>query len=727
MTCLGRALTTVALLFILCPGVAAQQSADKRAKVGIALSGGGALGIAHVGVLRYLEEHRVPIDLIAGTSMGGLLGGLYATGHDASSLEHIVKTADWDDLLRSTPRYEDRSVSEKLEWNRITGVFSIPLRTGLALPGGINSAEPLVRLLSGETAAYWDVNNFDDLPIPFRSVATDLRLGKAVPLGDGRLPEALRATMAIPGIFTPIELNNQLLADGGLVNNLPTDVAKDMGADVVIGVALRLPVPEARELETLTGVLRQTMNIAVLENEKQNLSLANIPIIVQLANRSLMDFRNATALIDAGYQAAAAQQAALDKLALSPQEWDEHIRKRQARERTLPAEGQLLGVTAPHQGIEKNAASELARKTGGTVSRSELEAVLSGLTAATGLPNSFYGWHSDSSGRDGYQVKLETRRDSEIVLRPSFFYQLSAGEPSRATVRVVGTAVRKDAYKSRFLGGIYLGSNAAAYFEYYHPFGGSPYFIAPGIALERAHFSQYLGDNRTDETRTRFAGSLYFGIGTWRRVQLRVGARAGLDRYSKPVTFNEIETSDTEFANPEITGIINTQDSGRLPTRGLRVNAAAGWSFRENPYPYLEMNFDHFQPVGKNFSVFAIGRTDTSFGNKLGLYDQFTAGGLTQLDAYRYQEIRGDTLLMAGGGFLYRGLNPNESSLRPIFGSWYEAASVDWRTSNSQVKQSASLGVFAPTPIGIAGLTFSFDMKGSTRFRLSLGSFWNRP
>src|SRR4030095_14320138 len=118
----------------------------------------------------------------------------------------------------------------------------------------------------------------------------DLRLGKAVPLGGGLLPEALRATMAIPGIFTPIELNNHLLADGALVNNLPTDVAKTVrGADVVIGVALRLPVPDAQELDTLPGVLRQTMNIAVLENEKQNLTLADIPIIVQLANRSLMD------------------------------------------------------------------------------------------------------------------------------------------------------------------------------------------------------------------------------------------------------------------------------------------------------------------------------------------------------------------------------------------------------------------------------------------------------
>jgi NTE family protein len=727
MTCFGRALIIAALILpIGSPSISAPQTSEKRKTVGLALSGGGALGIAHVGVLRYMEEHRVPIDLIAGTSMGGLLGGLYATGHDADALAQIVKTADWDDLLRSTPRYEDRSVSEKLEWNRITGAYSIPLRTGFALPVGINSAEPLVLLLSGQTAAYWDVDDFDELPIPFRCVATDLQSGQAFILGEGRLPEALRATMAIPGIFTPVEWNNRLLADGGLVNNLPTDVAKSMGAGVIIGVTLRLPVPNAHELETLPSVLRQTMNISVLQNENRNLPIADIPITVQLATRSLMDFRNAQALMDAGYQAAAANQAALDKLALSPQEWEEHLRNRKARERTLPPAGKLVGVTAPHPGIQKNAASELARKTGDMVSRARLETALSGLTAATGLPNSFYGWHTEP-GRIGYQVKLETRRVNEVVLRPSLFYQLSDGEPSRAAVRVTGTAVRKDAYKSRFLGGISIGSNPAANLEYYHPFGGSPYFIAPGLALERAHFSQYIGDDRADSTRTRFSGSLYFGMGTWRRVQLRVGARAGVDRYNNPVPVGSIETSDTGFANPEVVGIINTQDSGGLPSSGTRVNASAGYSFRERPFPYLEMNFDHFQPVGKQFSAFAIGRTDTSMGKRLGFYDQFTAGGLTQLDAYRYQEIRGDTVLVAGGGILYRGMNPNQASFRPILGSWYEAASVDWRTSRSDFKQSATVGVFAPTPLGIAGLTFSMDLKGSTRFRLSLGSFWNRP
>jgi outer membrane protein assembly factor BamA len=355
-----------------------------------------------------------------------------------------------------------------------------------------------------------------------------------------------------------------------------------------------------------------------------------------------------------------------------------------------------------------------------------LQATIKGLMAATGLPSVVYGWHAEGE-RSGYQVEVETRSAREVLLRPSVFYQYSQDEPNRPTLKINASAVSKDSYKSRLLGTLFLGSNPALLLEYYRPFGGSPYFVAPGLVLERTSFSQYNGENRLDQTRKRFAGSLYFGIGTWRHLQLRAGARAGLDRYSAAVPVNGIEASDTGFANPEIIGIINTQDSGRLPTRGLRMNLAAGWSFRERSFPYLEVNFDHFQPVTRQISLFAMGRADTSMGKKLGFYDQFAGGGLGQLDAYRYQEIRGDTLLMAGGGFVYRGLNPKDAAFRPIFGSWYQAASTDPWTQSSQFKESATVGILTPTPLGLASLTFATDLRGSTRWRFSLGSFWNRP
>jgi NTE family protein len=720
----GRTLVFLTVVCLLAPQP--QMAQNPRPTIGIALSGGGALGLAHIGVLRYLEERRIPVDRIAGTSMGGLLGALYATGHNAADLERIVREADWEDLLRTTPRFEDRNVTEKQEWNRIAGSYAIPLGAGFTLPAGINAGQSLVSLLSGETAAYWDVRNFDDLPIPFRCVATDLASGEAVVLREGHLPQALRATMAIPGVFTPVHRNGRILVDGGLVNNFPADVARAMGSDVVIGVTLRVSPPDAQALRTLTDVIGRTVDIAVNQNESPRIPLADIRVAVQFENRKTMDFSDTASLIELGYRAAATHQAALDRLALSNEQWQQHQQTLKSRERPLPPDGPVASVSSEHPAIQRSAAEELSRKAGPVTSSDHLQATIKGLMAATGLPNVFYGWRAEGQ-RPGYEVEIETRQSREVLLRPSVFYQYSQNEPNRPALKVSATAMSRDSYKSRFLAALHLGSNPALLMEYYHPFGGSPYFVAPGVGLERTTFSQYAGESRLDQTRKRFAASLYFGVGTWRHLQLRAGARAGLDRYNAAVTVNGIETSDTGFANPEITAIVNNQDSGRLPTRGLRLNTAAGWSFRENSFPYLEMSSDYFHPVGATVSLFAMGRADTSMGRNLGFYDQFTGGGLVELDAYRYQEIRGDTVLMAGGGLLYRGFNPRGSAFRPIFGAWYQGAGTDTWTANSQFKKSATVGILTPTPLGLASLTFATDLRGSTRWRFSLGSFWNRP
>src|SRR4030095_6517035 len=158
----------------------------------------------------------------------------------------------------------------------ITGRYSLQLAKGFALPAGLNPAQSLVLLLSGETAAYADVQNFDNLPIPFRCVATDLLAGEAFVLNQGYLTKALRATMAIPGIFTPVDCDGHVLSDGGLVNNLPTDVAKAMGSEVIIAVTLRIAPIGAQDLYTLPNILRQTTNIAVVQNELRNLPLADL-------------------------------------------------------------------------------------------------------------------------------------------------------------------------------------------------------------------------------------------------------------------------------------------------------------------------------------------------------------------------------------------------------------------------------------------------------------------
>jgi NTE family protein len=177
----------IAIVFTCMPVVwiFARSTETAKPRIGLALGGGGALGFAHIGVLRFLEERRIPVHLIAGTSIGGLLAGLYATAHRSEDLDEIIREANWDDLLRMNPKFEHRPVVEKQDWNRVTGPWAFQLGDKLSLPAGINPGGPLALLLSRETLSYSDVHNFDDLPIPFRCVATDLISGEAVALGGG--------------------------------------------------------------------------------------------------------------------------------------------------------------------------------------------------------------------------------------------------------------------------------------------------------------------------------------------------------------------------------------------------------------------------------------------------------------------------------------------------------------------------------------------------------------
>src|SRR6476620_3733191 len=208
--------------------------APKRASIGLALEGGGALGLAHIGVLRWFEDHHIPVDYIAGTSMGGLVGGLYATGRSPRELEQIVAAQSWDIIIGGQTPYEDLSYRRKEDFRDYPTFIQLGLKKGLSLPAGLNAGHQISLLIDRETLPYAELKSFDDLPIPYRCVATDLVSGKEVVFSDGSLPLAMRATMSIPGWFNPVRRDNQVLVDGALVGNLPTDVVRKMGAEVVI-------------------------------------------------------------------------------------------------------------------------------------------------------------------------------------------------------------------------------------------------------------------------------------------------------------------------------------------------------------------------------------------------------------------------------------------------------------------------------------------------------------
>lgn len=255
------------LLLLFCIGFS---SVAQRKKVGLVLGGGGAKGAAHVGVLKVLEEADIPIDYIAGTSIGSIIGGLYSIGYDVNELDSMFRHQDWVFLLSDQVHRHRRSFPAKEIKEKY--LLSLPFSKSQkkTLPAGVVSGQNILSLFSDMTIGYHHVESFDSLPIPFACVAIDLVSGKAVVLNKGSLPLAMRSSMSIPGVFDPVETNGMILIDGGAMNNLPTNVVKDMGAEIIIGIDLTTGWRSPEEVKTMTGMIDQLTNIMGDENYKKN-------------------------------------------------------------------------------------------------------------------------------------------------------------------------------------------------------------------------------------------------------------------------------------------------------------------------------------------------------------------------------------------------------------------------------------------------------------------------
>ncbi|MDO9237313.1 MAG: patatin-like phospholipase family protein, partial [Aquabacterium sp.] len=284
--------------------VALAAEAAARPKVGLVLSGGGARGLTHVGVLKVLERERIPVDVIAGTSMGAIVGGLYASGMDATVVEQEVQRLDWDNVFAS--RVERREISQRRKEQdfEVSPLFELGVGAdGIKAPLGPVSSRGLEAHLRRLTLSSAQVSHFDQLPTPFRAVATDMETGKPVILQSGDLAMALRSSMSVPGLFAPVEVDGRILGDGGLVNNTPIDVARAMGAQRLIVVNIGTPLSKREVLSTLTGVTGQMINILTEQNVQRSLATLqpqDVLIAPVLEDLTAADFNRAREFINLG-------------------------------------------------------------------------------------------------------------------------------------------------------------------------------------------------------------------------------------------------------------------------------------------------------------------------------------------------------------------------------------------------------------------------------------------
>ena len=299
-------LIKILLVFLFCFGLdlyAQDVPEEKRPKIGVVLSGGGAKGMAHIGVLRAMERAGIRPDYITGTSMGAVIGGLYAIGYSADSLEKIVKSVDWDQVLSNKIPLNYIAYEEKYYYDRYLVNFPIE-KFKVMLPNGLIEGQMLSELLSDYTWTAGKYKNFDEFPIPFRCIATDVSTGKQYVFKDGPLAKAMRSSMAIPTAFTSVDVDTTLFVDGGIVNNFPVELVKEMGADIVIGVNVsNAGFDKAKDINNIPGILMQMAMISALEKLPAQMDSCTIYIHPELEGYNTASFSSYNEILEIGDEA----------------------------------------------------------------------------------------------------------------------------------------------------------------------------------------------------------------------------------------------------------------------------------------------------------------------------------------------------------------------------------------------------------------------------------------
>ena len=645
---------------------------ESRPKIGLALSGGGARGAAHIGVIRVLEENNVPIDYIAGTSMGSIVGGLYSSGLSPDEIEAALGAIDWDGVFDDLPPRSDRSFRRKRDDDLYLIKFKPGFNDGhLDLPRGLVQGQKIDIELSRLVVPVASIENFDNLMIPFRAVATDIATGEEVVIGSGNLAMAIRASMSIPAAFAPAILDGRLLVDGGTANNLPINVVRDMGADIVIAVDISTPLLKQEEIDSVLLITQQLTGLLTrrnVEEQIQTLTDKDIFIVPDLGDVSTTDFKEFRKAIPPGREATMAQIDDISRLSLPDTEY-------QAYRAKLILPGQRMPVIDRVRFENNSRLSDdyiKSRIVGTQVGKPlDVDALESDLGKIMGL-ELFQNVRYDVS-EDGDETVLDIRVD-ERSWGPGYLQfgaEYDSNGEGENLFNFGGTYLKTGINPSggEWRTGLQIGSEWALFTEFHQPFGGShQFFVNPLIGYEERivdviENSEVTASLRIEEVIAEFSAGREFG--TWG------AARVGL-RYTDGEAKREIgdpSFSDVPFNRGEtfVRFSMDEYDDFNIPLSGSNVNVE--WLGSREGLG-ADSKFDQLSlQAGKVFTrnrntLLANGIYNATISGTAPIQNLFSLGGFARLSGFTSREIRGQHAAFAILAY-YRRLN--DSANLPIY------------------------------------------------------------
>ena len=552
-------------------------------KIGLVLSGGGAKGMAHVGVLKVLDNLGIRPDYISGTSMGSLVGALYALGYSAAEMEVLLLQMDWGQVLTNTISLRNIPIEEKAYYGRY--LVELPVDGyQVGLPGGAIEGQKLSELFCRLTAGAHDITSFDDLPIPFAAIAVDLPTGKPVVLDRGSLADAMRASMAIPSVFTPVKNDSSLLVDGGIVRNFPVQEVRNMGADIVIGIDVSDGFPEAKSINSLLDVMvHSSFIMSNLDTELQRKQV-DILITPELGGYSAADFYSAEEIINRGYAAAMLQYDHLQMLTKSldktiPAGIDKRILKPLDAYRIT-----RVSVEGNNRLSDAYVINKLAINTEQAILFSDLEEKIDNLYGTRYFSKVSYALYQRT---DGYELQVKVQEAQDASLRPALHFDTENG------AGFILSYVHRNVFSesSRLIAEADFAENPRATLNYLKYLGNRQWMAFSGGAEFLMHdlSEGFVNSQRISAEYRNTWLNPYLRLQTSTFRDLTVGAEVGWERASLRPTVNASQEIGDDLVFDlsqirrfaygsfqfEIFGNFNTLDQNVLPASGWKVDASA--------------------------------------------------------------------------------------------------------------------------------------------------------
>lgn len=729
------------LIFSAADGTCSEKSAENqdihpagRPKIGLVLSGGGARGAAHIGVLEVLEKMHVPIYCITGTSMGSIVGGLYASGMSTAEIKEALATIDWEDAFNDNIPREDRSFRRK----RDDDLYLIKRKPGIGddgkikLPTGFLQGQKIDLIFKELVLPVSDIRDFDELSIPFRAVATDITTGEAVVLGSGDLAKSMRASMSVPSIFAPVEMGGRLLVDGGVSNNLPVDVARDMGADIVIAVDISTPLKKREELISVLSITSQLTGILTRRNTEgqiATLSGKDILIVPDLGGISSADFKESGQAVPKGRAAAEQHREQLAGLAIPEANYADLVRALPVRKTTPPV---IDFVKLDNRSRVSDAVimARLHVKTGEPLDVQALDhdiGIIYGLELFENVDYEVV----EEDGKNGLLVHARERSWGPNYLQ--FGLELSnnfkGGSAYNFGAAYTRTAINR--LNGEWRTGAQIGENLGIATEIYQPLDvESRYFINPRLFYTNENYYAFspdadiLAEYRVSRYGIDISGGREFGA--WGE------ARLGYSRYAGDVEvrIGEPTLPGDNFNSGELYGrlAVDKLDDLNFPRAGYFGSLEYLWSDTalgaDTDFDQILFNGGFAYSWDRN-TLLAAATFFTTPDNDAPIQNLFRLGGLFKLSGYQVDELSGQQLGLLKLIYMRR---IGDFNLLPIYlGGSLEAGNT-WQNTDDiefgNLVGAGSLFIGLDTFIGPLYIAYGVAENSHHSFYLYLGKIF---